>query len=94
MDTASDLNLIRKDNADHLHLRLLFPTRAATQPGGIHLKTYPVFQEQWEITDSFGAHLDARDLLTSAKIEVSLILGLPWLLHHNPILNFDHMTIP
>ena len=93
VDTASDLNLIRKNIADHLRLRPLFPARAATQAGGIPLKTYSVFHERLQITDSFGTHLDARDPLTSANIEVPLILGLPWLLHHNPILNFDPMTI-
>ncbi len=93
MDTASDLNLIRKDIADHLRLQPLFPARAGTQAGGIPLKTYLVFHERLQITDSFGTHLDARDPLTSANIEVPLILGLPWLLHHNPILNFDPMTI-
>ena len=46
-----------------------------------------------QITDSFGIHLDARVSLTSANIEVTLILGLPWLQHHNPILNFDPMAI-
>ncbi len=89
----SDLNLIRKDIADHLCLRLLFPATAATQAGGIPLKTYSVFHERLQITDSFGTHLDGRDPLTSAKIEVPLILGLSWLLHHNLILNFDAMTI-
>ena len=93
VDTANDLNLVRKDIADNLCLRLLFPVRAATQAGGIPLKTYSVFHERLQITDSFGKHLDARDPLTSAKIEVPLILGLPWLLHHNPILNFNPMTI-
>ena len=93
VDTASDLNLIRKDIADHLRLRPLFPARAATQAGGIPLKTYSVFHEQLQITDSFGAHLDARDPLISANIKAPLILGLLWLLHHNLILNFDPMTI-
>ncbi len=93
VDIASDLNLIRKDIADHLRLRPLFPRRAATQAGGISLKTYSVFHERLQITDSFGVHLDAQDPLTSANFEVSSILGLPWLLHHNPILNFDPMTI-
>ncbi len=93
VDTASDLNLIRKDIADHLCLRTLFPARAAKQAGGELLKTYLVFHEQLQITDSFGIHLDARDPLTSANIEVPLILGLPWLLHHNSILNSDPMTI-
>ncbi len=79
VDTASDLNLIRKDIADHLRLWPLFPTRAATQAGGIPFKTYSVFHEQLQITDSFGVHLDARVSLTSANIEVPLILGLPWL---------------
>ncbi len=88
VDTASDLNLIRKDIADPL-----FPARAATQAGGIPLKTYSVFHEQLQITDSFGAHLDARDPLISANIKAPLILGLLWLLHHNSILNFDPMTI-
>ncbi len=93
VDTASDLNLIRKDIADHFCLRHLFPARAATQAGGIPLKTYSVFHERLQITDSFGAHFDARDPLTSANIEIPLILGLPWLHHHNLILNFDLMTI-
>ncbi len=43
VDTASDLNLIQKDIADHLLLRPLFSARAATQAGGIPLKTYSVF---------------------------------------------------
>ncbi len=93
VDTASDLNLIRKNIADHLCLRPLFPARAKTSTGGILLKTYSVFHEGLQITDLFGAHLDARDPLTSTNIEVPLILGPPWLLHHNPILNFDPMTI-
>ena len=93
VDIASDLNLIRKEIADHLRLRLLFPARAATQAGGIPLKTYSVFHERLQITDSFGTHLDARDPSTSAHIEVPLVLGLLWLLHHNLILNFDPMTI-
>ncbi len=93
VDTTSDLNFIGKDIVEHLRLRPLFPARAATQAGGILLKTYSVFHEQLQITDSFGTHLDARDPLTSDNIEVPLILGLPWLLHHNPILNFDPMTI-
>ncbi len=92
VDTAIDLNLIRKDIADHLRLRPLFPARTATQAGGISLKTYSVFHERLQITDSFGTHLDAQDPLTSANIKVPLILGLPLLLHHNPILNFDLMT--
>ena len=46
VDTASDLNLIRKDIADHLRLRPLFPARAATQAGDIPLKTYSVFHER------------------------------------------------
>ncbi len=57
------------------------------------MKAYSVFHERLQITDSFGIHIDARDPLISAKIEVPLILGLPWLLHQNPILNFDPMTI-
>ncbi len=93
VDTASDLNLIRNEIADHLRPWPLFPARAVTQAGGMPLKTYLVFYEQLQITDSFGVHLDARDHLTSANIEVPLILGLPWLYHHNPILNFDPMTI-
>ncbi len=90
---ASDLNFIRKVIADHLRLRPLFSARAATQAGGIPFKTYLAFHERLQITDSFGAHLDARDPLTSANIKVPLILGLPWLPHNNPILNFDPMTI-
>ncbi len=93
VDTASDLNLIRKDIADHLCPRPFFPARAATQAGGILLKTYSAFHEQLQITDSFGIHLDAQVSLTSANIEVPLILGLPWLQHCHPILNFDPMTI-
>ncbi len=46
VDTASDLNLIRKEIADHPRLRSLFPARAETQAGGIPLKTYSVFHEQ------------------------------------------------
>ena len=57
------------------------------------LKTYSLFHERLQITGSLGAHLDAQDALTSANIEVPLTLGLPWLLHHNSILNFDPMTI-
>ncbi len=93
VDTLSDLNLIQKNIADNLCLRSLFPARAATQAGSIPLKMYSVFHEQLQITDSFGAHLDARVPLTSANIEVPLILSLPWLQHNNPILNFDPMTI-
>ncbi len=93
VDTASDLNLIQEELADHLSLRPLYSAIAATQAGGIPLKTYSVFHERLQITDSFGAHLDARDPLTSANIELSFILGLPWLQHHNPILNFDPVTI-
>ncbi len=93
VDTASDLNLIRKDIAEHLCLRPLFPARAATQAGGTPLKTYSIFHERLQITDSFGTHLDARDPLTSANIKVPILLGLPWLLHHNLILNLDPMTI-
>ncbi len=93
VDTANDLNLVRKDIADNLCLRLLFPVRAATQAGGIPLKTYSVFHERLQITDSFGAHLDAQDLLTSTNIKIPLILSLPWLQHHNHILNFDPITI-
>ncbi len=93
VDTASDLNLIRKDLADNLCLWPLFPATVATQASGITLKTYSVFHERLQITDSFGVYLEARDPLPSANIEVPLILGLLWLLHHNPILNFDPMTI-
>ncbi len=93
VDIECDLNLIRKDIADNLRLRPLFPARAATQASGIPLKTYSVFHERLQITNSFGAYLDAQDPLTSANIEVPLILGLPWLLHHNPILNFNPITI-
>ncbi len=73
VDTTSDLNLIRKDLADHLRLWPLFPARTAAQAGGIPLKTYPVFNERLQITDSFGKHHDVRDPLTSANIEVPLI---------------------
>ena len=76
VDTASDLNLIRKDIADHFCLRPLFPARVATQAGGIPLKTYPVFHERLQTTDLFGKYLNARDHLTSAKIEIPLILCL------------------
>ncbi len=93
VDTASDPNLIRKDITDHLCLRPLFPARAATQAGGISFKTYLIFHERLQITDSFGTHLDTPDSLTSANIKVPLILGLPWLLHHKHILNFDPVTI-
>ncbi len=93
VDIASDLNFIQKDIADHLRLRPLFLTRAATQAGGIPLKTYSVFHERLQITDSFSAYFDVRDPLTSANIEVPIILGLPWLLHHKLILNFLSMTI-
>ena len=93
MDTGSDLNLTQKNIADHLCLQLLFSARAATQAGSIPLKTYSVFHEQLQITDSFGAHLDARDPLISANIEVPLILSGLWLLHHKFILNFDPITI-
>ncbi len=93
VDTASDLNLIWKEIADHPRLRPLFPARAATQAGGIPLKTYSVFHEQLQVTHSFGTHLDTQDPLTSANIEVLLILGLPWLQYHNPILNFDPVPI-
>ncbi len=92
-NTTSDLNLIRKNIADHLRLRPLFPARAATQAGGIPLKTYSVFHERLQITNSFGKHLYAQDPLTSANIEVHLVLGLPWLLHHNSIPNSDSMNI-
>ncbi len=77
VDTASDLNLIRKNIADHLRLRPLFLARAATQAGGISLKTYSVFHEQLQITDSFGIHLDVRVFLTSANIEVPLSWAYP-----------------
>ncbi len=87
------ISILFEKTLDHLCLRPLFLARAATQAGGILLKTYLVFHEPLQIKDSFGAHLDAWDLLTSANIEVSLILGLPWLHHHNPILNFDPITI-
>ncbi len=93
VDTASDLNLIRKDIADNLCLWPLFPARAATQAGGIPLKLYSVFHERLRITDLLGAPLDARDPLTSANIKVPLILSLRWLQHHNPILNFNPMNI-
>ena len=73
VDTASDHNLIQKDIADHLCLWPLIPARAAKQAGGILLKTYSVFHKQLQITDSFGAHLNARDPLISANIEVTLI---------------------
>ncbi len=76
VDTANDLNLIRKYIADNLCLWSLFPARAAKQAGGILLKTYSVFHERLQITDSFGVHLDARDPLTSTNIEVHLILSL------------------
>ena len=92
-NTTSDLNLIRKNIADHLRLRPLFPARAATQAGGIPLKKYSVFHERLQITNSFGKHLYAQDPLTSANIEVHLVLGLPWLLHHNSIPNSDSMNI-
>ncbi len=92
VDTANNLNLIQKDIADHLRLRPVSHARAATQAGGI-LKSYSVFHERLQITDSFGRHFDARDLLTSVNIKVTFILGLPWLQHHNFILNFDPMTI-
>ena len=93
VDTASDLNLIQKNIAIHLRLQYFFFTRAATQAGGITIKTYLVFHERLQITDSFSAHLDVQEPLTSANIEVPLILGLPWLQHQNPILIFDPMTI-
>ena len=93
VDTVSDLNLIGKNIVDNLRLRSFFPANTATQAGGIPLKTYSVFHERLQITDLFGAHLDARDPPTSAHIKVPLILGLPWLLHHNPILNFNPITI-
>ncbi len=93
VDITSELNLIRKDTADHLCLQPLFPARAATQAGGIFLKIYLVFHEQSQITDLFGTYLDDQDPLTSANIEIPLIFGLPWLQHYNPILNFDSMTI-
>ncbi len=76
VDTASDLNLIRKDIADDLCLRLFFFERATTQAGGIPLKTYSVFYERLQITDSFGAHLDSRDPPTSSNIKVHFMLGL------------------
>ena len=63
VNTASDLNLIRKDIADHLCLRPLFPARAATQAGGISFKAFSFFHERLHITDSFGTHLDAQDPL-------------------------------
>ncbi len=47
VDTASDLNLIQKDIADHLRLWPLFPARAATQAGGIPLKT--AFQTRYRL---------------------------------------------
>ncbi len=93
VDTVSDLNLIRKDIADYLRLKLLFSARAVTQASGITLKTYLVFHERLQITDSFGAHLDTQNSLTSANIKTPLILGLLGLQHHNSILNFDSMTI-
>ncbi len=93
VDTTSDLNLIRKDIADPLCLRLFFSAKAAKQASGIPLKTYSVLHERVQITDSLSEYLDARDPLTSANIEVPLILGLLWLIHHNPILNFDLKTI-
>ena len=93
MDTASDINLIRKDIADYFCLQPLFPLRAATQAGGISLKTYSVFHERLQITDLFDTHLDVRDPLTSTNIKVPIIFCLLWLQHHNPILNFDPMTI-
>ncbi len=93
VDTTSDLNLIRKDIADPLLLRPLFPARAVTQAGGIPLKTYSVFHERLQITDSLGTYLDSRKPLTSANIKVPVILSLPWLLHHNPIINCHPMTI-
>ena len=93
VDTASDLILIRKDIADHLRLQPLFPARPETQAGYILRKTYLVFHERLRITNSFGTHPHVRDSLTSANIKIPLILGLPWLQHHNLILNLDLMTI-
>ena len=93
VDTASDLNPIRKDLADHLCLSPFFSARAATQADSIPLKTYPDFHAWLQITDIFGAYLDAWDHLTSANIEVPFILSLPLLQNHNPIPNFDLMTI-
>ncbi len=60
VETASDLNLIQKDIADHLRLRLLFLVRAATQAGGIPLKTDSGFNDWLHITDSFSTHLNLR----------------------------------
>ncbi len=90
---ASDHNLIRKDIVDNLLLRPLFTARAVTQGDSIHLKPYWVLYERLQITDSFGEYLDDRDPLTLANIKVPLVLGLSWLQHHNPILNFNPMTI-
>ncbi len=59
MDTANDLNLIRKGITDHLCLQPLFPTRAAKHAAGIPRKIYSVFHEQLQITESFRAHLHA-----------------------------------
>ncbi len=47
VDTASDLNLIRKNIVDPLCLGPLFPARAATQAGGIPLKT--IFQTRYRL---------------------------------------------
>ena len=93
VDSASDLNLIRKDIANKLHLQPAFLARAATQVGGSPLKTYSVFHERLQIEDSFGAQFDACKPFTSDDIEVPLILGLPWLQRYNLILNFDPMSI-
>ncbi len=41
------------------------------------LKTYSVFHERLQITHSFSTHLDARDPLTSANIEVSFSWAYP-----------------
>ena len=58
IDTASDLNLIKKDVTDHLCLWPFLPERTATQAGGIRFKTYSVFHKQLQIRNSFGADLD------------------------------------
>ncbi len=93
VDTAIDLYLIQKQIANHLGLQPLFSARAETQTGGILLKTYSVFYKRLQITNSFGTNFEAWDSLILANIEVPFFLSIPWIQHHNPILNFDPMTI-
>ncbi|SLM36152.1 Ribonuclease H-like domain [Lasallia pustulata] len=91
LDSASDLNLLRKDIVEDLSL--VFDALPLRHAGGDTLRTYSVYHKVVEVQDSFGVWRQTCKPFTSADLEMPVILGLPWLQRNNPKVDFTNLSV-